>query len=92
MLDAVIETSDDVEARKSDKFTLKTFVKSLNMSKCANGPSGLLIFATHADGGSEKIVKTHHRGRQKGARTAPLGKSTSREPGHWGGVRGGGSG
>ena len=48
MLDAVIDTSDDVEARKSDEFTLKKFVKSLNMPKCANGPGGLLICDIYA--------------------------------------------
>ena len=58
MLDAVIDTSDDVEARKSDEFTLKTFVKSLNMSKCANGPSGLLIFDICTIVRKAKIRKT----------------------------------
>ena len=74
MLDAVIDTSDDVDARKSDKFTLKTFVKSLNMSKCANGPSGLLIFDICTIVRKAKIRKTLGTsavflGFQKGATT-----------------------
>ena len=47
-----------LKQEKSDKFTLKTFVKSLNMSKCANGPSGLLIFDICTIVRKAKIRKT----------------------------------